>query len=61
MIIKRGDDFLEENADYITYGITIGNHTNKIQVYGNEKLRDLIITLLRQRETKRKIRTLNNN
>ena len=54
---ERGDDFKGKNETFRTYGITefesaekdgvlFGEHTNKIEVYGDLKLRDRIIKLL---------------
>jgi len=43
MKYKSGDDYKDYDADYPTYGISCGNHTNKIEVYGDAKLRDEIL------------------
>jgi len=46
-----GNDYEEDYSDYKIYGITIitneiKKHENQIEVYDDEGLRDLIITLL---------------
>jgi len=46
MKYKSGDDYKDYDADYPTYGISCGNHTNKIEVYGDAKLRDEILDFL---------------
>jgi hypothetical protein len=53
----KGDDFLEKGVAYHTFGITeqskeknIEDHTNKIEVYGDSKLRDKIIKLLNRKK-----------
>ena len=48
MEYTRGDDY--KDGDYATYGITYGDHTNKIEVHGDETLRDAIIELLNHEE-----------
>lgn len=46
--IERGvDEKKTRNSDYVTYGITIGDHENKIEVHGDPALRNLILDLLR--------------
>jgi hypothetical protein len=52
-IYSKGDDYKEDFADYKTFGISenkrVDNrllHTNKIEIYGDEELRDKIIKLL---------------
>jgi hypothetical protein len=57
MKFVKGDDYQESGATVRTFGITQLegykvrpdlDHTNKIEVMGDEKLRDLIIDLLNQ-------------
>ncbi len=42
----KGDDWLEGDADYHTYAINHGEHGAKIQVFGDEALRDRILLFL---------------
>lgn len=46
----KGDDFKEEGHAFMTYGIDVDIHGNKIEVYENPDLRDLILKLLIQNE-----------
>lgn len=46
MDYKKGDDY--KDGDYVTYGITYDSHDNKIEVHGDETLRDKILELLNQ-------------
>ncbi len=51
----KGNSFKDEDNDHKTYGITeIGEetHFNKIEVYGDKKLRNKIIKLLNEEETR---------
>lgn len=56
MYWRKGEDELEEGADFATYRIDrIGgrhhfSHKGQIEVYGSEQLRDLIIELLNKDE-----------
>lgn len=51
----KGDDYQDPGMQFTAYGIndneavvdqSITDHANKIEVYGDEKLRDLILKLL---------------
>ena len=50
MRVKAGDDRLEDNAVFKTYSIDVMHrseeHGEQIHVYGSERLRDLLVTLL---------------
>jgi hypothetical protein len=58
---EKGDFFQDKDNDFKTYGITEIDsemrpqmpHTNKIEIYGDKKLRDKIIRLLNKDEKKR--------
>ena len=51
---EKGKSYKEKGRDYKTFGITEidddvnsnGHHHNKIEIYGDKKLRNLIINLL---------------
>lgn len=58
MEIKKGNDYLEEGADYHTYGISVDGHDNQIEVYGDKQLRDDIVKFLQIRERIVKERTM---
>ena len=45
-IFTKGCDYTEENATFKTYGINVDRWENKIEVYGDEELRDQLIDLL---------------
>ena len=56
---KKGDDFQENKDDYKTYGITevdpnstffVREHAQKIEIYGDWRLRNRIIKLLNKYE-----------
>ena len=64
----RGEVFSERGAQYITYCIDEGEHISKIEVHGDNLLRNLIVDLLNdyfwnehqkevENETIRKIRS----
>lgn len=46
--IRKGDDYQNAGQDHPTWGIHVGDHHNKIEVYGKdaEPLRDNILSLL---------------
>ena len=46
MKYELGDEYRDDPSDFITYGITCGDHVNQIEVHGDEKLRDMILDLL---------------
>ena len=50
MKYTKGDDFQESTCDLKTFGINENNsdetHANKIEIYGDEKLRNRILDLL---------------
>ena len=43
--MKKGDDYIvsDEESDYMTYGIHVGDWGNQIEVRGSEELRDAIL------------------
>jgi len=45
-----GEDYKKDNVDLTTYGINYKKHVNKIEIYGDEKLRNEILNLLNDRE-----------
>jgi hypothetical protein len=45
MKYEKGDEY-KDDGDCYTYGITCGEHVNKIEVYGDELLRDKILDFL---------------
>lgn len=50
---KKGDNFKDKDSSYKTYGITEiaeKTHAQKIEVYGDIELRNLIIKLLNKYE-----------
>lgn len=45
--IEKGDDFKKtKDSNYVTYGINIGDHGNKVEVHGDPALRDDLIVLM---------------
>ena len=46
MKYKSGDEYKDDDATYKTYGITEDDHINKIEIHGDEKLRNKILDFL---------------
>jgi hypothetical protein len=46
MKYEKGDDWQKYEDTFCTYGITCGDHINKIEVFGDELLRDRILDFL---------------